>query len=574
MNSLSIKKEAKSKVSLFSKKESSSRRFMELKEETQSKNRRLLSFFNHNSKLFMGNSHKNINRFIYKMTKNARFTNENVDVSNTLKREKENRDNEDENDLILKEEIKNEGPAEERVPSKKSNKASLKKISMFSNKASLRKISLKKYRSGVVQSRSRVKERSFKSPCVVHSVDRKSELKLIKRVATHQIIDQVISKNFRRKSKKRKNAPKNSRRLTRNAKLHSVKNSIRQYFDQESKQLKCRDIKFFPTVTPINIKNKIQYDSRKAAKGRRIFVLDKVKSRQSTVGDGSAKKISKKAILRPPTIDTHQKQSLKKFSLVRSLSRLRRRKNAFVSGNPRDRRRQLRKMSITLENWGRDFLEKKAPFASKEQVQEGRDQIIKNLKSFKTAFERKNMVFLYKHLVKMVSKQSSRRVTFLDKKFFSKFKSSPQGNFNEMFDFRVLEFSQRVKDFWNKKSKNLVREIFNYLKEELFLQSIRKSVIRICFWILRVLEDKCKVITSTATKSTNESRAEPASDSESLASIEEQLKKDFQVELFFDSDKVKEKEKKNLLLRSADFVGIYKELPDKFIFNNLQVRRQ
>jgi hypothetical protein len=198
-----------------------------------------------------------------------------------------------------------------------------------------------------------------------------------------------------------------------------------------------------------------------------------------------------------------------------------------------------------------------------------------DLKLFHNALINKDMKFFYNHLSKLISKHApEKKDDLFSKHFISKYKSFNNGNFNDIFDYRALEFSQRIMDFWKAKSKNTVKEIFNYLKEELFIQSIKKGVVKICYWVIKILEDKCKVIKSMYTHPTTEAKetTENTSCSDSMDSIEEILKKEFQVELFFDSDNKKEKEKQNLLITSAEYIGIFEEHPDKYIFDNLVVR--
>ena len=66
--------------------------------------------------------------------------------------------------------------------------------------------------------------------------------------------------------------------------------------------------------------------------------------------------------------------------------------------------------------------------------------------------------------------------------FHSKYRGNLNGNFNDMFDYRAIEFSNRVKDFFFSKNKGTLKEIFNHLKEEMFLQRVKPVIMDLCFW--------------------------------------------------------------------------------------------
>ena len=66
--------------------------------------------------------------------------------------------------------------------------------------------------------------------------------------------------------------------------------------------------------------------------------------------------------------------------------------------------------------------------------------------------------------------------------FHSKYRGNLNGNFNDMFDYRAMEFSNRVKDFFFSKNKGTLKEIFNHLKEEMFLQRVKPVIMDLCFW--------------------------------------------------------------------------------------------
>lgn len=73
--------------------------------------------------------------------------------------------------------------------------------------------------------------------------------------------------------------------------------------------------------------------------------------------------------------------------------------------------------------------------------------------------------------------------------FDSKYKGNLNGNFNDMFDYRAMEFSNRVKDFFFNKNKGILKEIFNHLKEEMFLQRVKPMVMDLCFWTWVIVKD-------------------------------------------------------------------------------------
>jgi hypothetical protein len=428
------------------------------------------------------------------------------------------------------------------------------------------KANLKKCHSSIIKNRFSSNDIKSKKKVSIKEGMNKKHSSVNRKMTNHYIINQAIKKNFKRRLKK--NKLKNLKKVKKDNKRYpitSVKASIEKFFDLNKNHSNCSQVKIFPYIKHIKIKNKINYNHSKLKDSHQIFVLDKrlsIKRNQRLSKKSQLKALKSK---RSPNnkINTytkrrkfvfHKSQTLKKLSLTSRKNKQTRRSIFIKKVKCNKLKFKCRTNSFSLR---------------RDSTIDKKMNVTENLKFFHKAFNSKDMKILHNHLSKLISNDPGQANPLFQEQFISRYKSHNKGNFNDIFDYRALEFSQRIMDFWKTKSKNTVKEIFNYLKEELFLQSIKKSIIKICYWMMKILEDKCKVIKSVYTHTTE---TKESSFSESFESIEETFKKEFQVELFFDSDSKKDKEQRNLLITSAQYVGIFEEHPDKFIFDNLVVR--
>lgn len=555
----------KSKVSLFSKKEKSTKRVFQAKPKPASKNENLLSFFRYNSKLFMGKSEKELRKLRDENANLSNIRENQIELGEQV--QKYSKSNTHSNSKLLKfdpQSTKNEIRRLRKTKTKANRRLVKKQTRNAGRKNAPREFAQKRSRGELSKGKRNLREKKF----LVRS-SLKTKPKSVKK-SVQQMVDQAISRNFRKKLKKKAGQEE---RAKRKFPLMGVKRSIEKFFISSKNPQNCREIHLFPRINQIKIKNKIQFSRDRLKQTHEIFVLDKTR----------AKKHARKSHFKSVKISRQKAKRFNKFGTF-----TKRRKRVFMKSH------SIRRISGTTKSVSRKSIFKRRSrgeganlkcrtnsFSLKKVAKVDRmcsgkskrnSRVKHELLRFQRALAEGDRGFLRTQLAKLVDPGQEDQPRMFPHEFVSRYQSKNQGNFNDFFDYRAVEFCQRIMDFWYIKSKNTVKEIFSYLKEELFLQSIKRDIVRICYWMLRILEDKCKVVRQVPVGDSK--KPEDSVDTLSTISMEsigEAVHKEFQVELFFDSDNNKEKEKKNLLVRSAEYVGIFEEHPDKYIFDNLKV---
>lgn len=565
VNSHSKKKNLRSKVSLFSKKEKSTQRVFQAKSKPASENEHLLSFFKYNSRLFMGKSEKDLKKS-FKENANLSNIREKHVKSGQLTHSGALHKRHSTKVLKLNSQSTKNVLRHPEASKAKANRRAAKQCAKSPEPTPLQRTGLKK-RSQGERSRGQKKPRGKKR---LMRSSMKKKAGSMKKNSVQYMIDQAINRNFRKKLKKKAGQERRETRLERKYPLSTVKKSIEKFFISNKHMQNCRDIRLFPRIQQIKIKNKIQFSRQKLRQTHKIFVLDKTRAKRASRKSlfKSVKKSHSKAkrFKKFGTFTKRRKRVFMKSQSIRRISgkvkSVSRRSIWVRMGRGEGAQLKFRTNSFSLGRAGRRGSSR----------HEQKSILKRELKRFQRALHEGDQSYMQTQLAQLVEKIKGSEPDIMSGEFMSRYQSKNQGNFNDFFDYRAVEFCQRIMDFWYIKSKNMVKEIFSYLKEELFLQSIKRDIERICYWVVRMLEDKCTVIRRMpTTESRRPEESQETLSSMSVESIGELIKKEFQVEVFFDSDNKKEKEKKNILVRSAEFVGIFEEHPDKYIFDNLKV---
>ena len=218
--------------------------------------------------------------------------------------------------------------------------------------------------------------------------------------------------------------------------------------------------------------------------------------------------------------------------------------------------------------------------------------IVDNLKVFPEPMEKDtNLNLLNNNMPSMEIRLNRPSSEDLEKESYNRYQATNKMNFNDMFDYRILEFSQRVSDFWETKTKNCIYTIFNLMKENMYFKSIKKRVVSSCYWLCVLVNDKTKkfrpelhtISSMNSIKSINDKDKEKEGDrvtsKPTLDNIEEhsdsfmnQDNKGYnKLEFDFDGDDPNERIEKQFLLEGFKSMQIDQLQPFKNIDENLSV---